>query len=218
MTLPCRWARQRAVAAVGATLVACVLPVTVLGQSPAASDAVAPLPVRLIEGTCDAPGDTLEELADGAAAGPASEAEGVVVYVSITDLPDGADALVAAGSSVLAGGIDHESAVACGPLGPLRDDGTSAAALVARHDTGHFGTVLLRGSDQGTTIEVIVVAPILTAGSPSPDAGGSPAASPGADGGSPAPSAGASVVPPPHSPLPGTSGAPPFSPLPGPEG
>jgi hypothetical protein len=200
-----------------AGLVACALPLTVLGQSPAASDTVAPLPVRLVQGGCDAPGDTIEQLADATAAGPASEAEGVVVYLSITESPDAIDALSASGNSILAGGTDQESAIACGPLGPVREGGTSASALVARHDTSHFGTVLLRGSDQGTTIEVIVVSPILPAASPSPGAGGSPDVSPAAEGDAQR-SAGASVVPPPHSPLPGTSGAPPFSPLPGPEG
>ena len=174
-------------------------------QSPEASGMATPLPVWIAEGTCEGPGQPAVALDDATA--PAVTTEGPsVVYLSVTELRDPVAALLGAERVVLAGGSDAESAVVCGSLQPARGDGSlSVAVLGAIHDTQHVGTVLLRDTDQGAVVEVIVVAP----SSPEPQASSSP--SPSDESTSPDPS----ELSPVRSPRPGTSGAPPFSPLPG---
>jgi hypothetical protein len=172
------------------------------GQSPAPSQEVAPLPVRIVEGTCEEPGDRVVELSDAMALEAVPDA-GSLLYLSLTDIDRSLDELTGEGRALLAGGSDTESAIACGESGTLAEVGaTSIIPLSSLHDSGHSGVALLRESDEGTVVEVVVVSPVA------PQA--SPAASPAA--GSPVPDA--SGLSPVRSAEPGTSGAPPFSPLP----
>jgi len=197
-----RSSRSRCVLIAGAVALWALIAQTGAAQSPAASGMAGPLPVWVAEGTCDEPGEPLITLTDATApaiAGPR------LTYLSLTELPDPLPDVVGQGRVVLAGGSDAASAVVCGALQPLRDDGLSVGVLDATHDTDHLGTILIRDTGQGTVVEVIVLAPSSpdAISSQSPSANGTPA--------SPDPS-GMSPV---RSPLPGTSGAPPFSPLPG---
>ena len=174
-------------------------------QSPEASGMATPLPVWIAEGTCEGPGQPVVALDDATAPTPTTEGPSVV-YLSVTELGDRVADLLGHDRVVLAGGSDAESAVVCGSLRPARGDGAlSVGVLGPIHDTQHVGTFLLRDTDQGAVVEVIVVAPS------SPDAQASTSPSPSDASTSPDPS-GLSPV---RSPLPGTSGAPPFSPLPG---
>jgi hypothetical protein len=179
-------------------------------QSPAASPGAAALPVRVVEGTCDAPGAVVISLADGIPAEPVPEA-GPLVHVSSSSVPEPIEEMAAVERVVLVGGADAESAVACAQPAALQDDGRSVAALTAQHDSGHSGAVLMRAAEDGTLIEVIIVSP----SSPADAAGASPGISPMAPGTSPmSPAPSGAGLSPVRSPLPGTSGAPPFSPLP----
>lgn len=186
----------------------------VRGQSPDASPEVAPLPVRIVEGTCEEPGDRLVELTDAMALEAVPDA-GSLVFLSVSSTDEAIDDLVGEERALLVGGTDAESAVVCGGLGALQEAEEVRVALLSDlHGSGHSGVALMRGTDDGTTLEVVVVSPVAPEASPgaspaSPD--DSPAASPG--GGSPGPSA--SGLSPVRSAEPGTSGAPPFSPLPG---
>jgi hypothetical protein len=170
-------------------------------QSPGASEAPAPLPVRVVEGTCEEPGEVAIELSEATAPEPAQD-DRPTVHVSVSEVPDAIEDLAATERVVLVGGVDAESAVACGQPGPVEDRG-SVGVLFAQHDSGHAGAILMRGRDEGTLIEIVVVSPAAPELSPSasPGAGASPAAS-------------GSGLSPVRSAQPGTSGAPPFSPLP----
>jgi hypothetical protein len=191
----------------GLGLVAIVAMAGAVGaQSPAASPGISPLPVRVVEGTCDAPGATLVELSEAIGTSPRPETQSIV-HVSISEVPDPIEDLAAGDRSILVGGTDVESAVACAELGQPQADGSSVAALTAQHDSGHAGAIIMRRSDGGTLIEVVLVSPASPPAAPSPSAGAESAGPP-----SPGPSdPGISPV---RSPQPGTSGAPPFSPLP----
>ncbi len=189
---------------------------TVRGQSPAPSQQVAPLPVRIVEGTCEEPADRAVELSDAMALEAVPES-GSLLYLSLTDTDQSVDELGGEGRALLAGGSDVESAIACGELGALTEKGqTSVLPLSSLHGSGHSGVALLRGSDEGTVVEVVVVSPVAPEASPglSGSPPGSPAASPAGSpaAGSPVPAA--SGLSPVRSAEPGTSGAPPFSPLP----
>jgi hypothetical protein len=202
-TAPRRRPGRSAVLTSACALTGCLaLTGLVHGQSPEASAGVAPVPVRIADGRCDAPGATAVELSQGSSPGPLRD-DGSVVYLSVTQVDRPIEELTSAERIVLVGGADAEGAVACGALGAIRDDGLSVAALV-NPDSGHFGTVLLRAVDQTTVVEVVVVAPAAP-----------PDASPGPVGSAAAPSPpDAPGIPGNPTPEPGTSGAPPFSPLP----
>jgi len=173
-------------------------------QSPAASPGAAALPVRLVEGTCEGPGEVVIDLAEGLPAEPVPEV-GAVVHVSISTVSEPIEEFAAVERVILVGGVDAASAVACGQPAAPQDDGMSVTALIAQHDSGHSGAILMRRSEDGTLIEVVIVSPSGPDEAPPPSAEMSPVAAPEPS------DAGLSPV---RSPLPGTSGAPPFSPLP----
>jgi hypothetical protein len=163
----------------------------------------ATLPVRLVDGDCQAPGAVVAELADARDAGPTNDSRSTV-HVSITDVPQAIDQLASPEHSLLVGGVDAASAVACGQLRDLEQDGQSVAVLSAQHDTGHVGAVILSSTSGGTRVEAVIVSPMAPDASPSAPAGSPPQAPDPSDAG----------LAPVRSPQPGTSGAPPFSPLP----
>jgi hypothetical protein len=195
-----------AAAALVAVLGSAVAWGTVLGQSPVPSQAVAALPVRIVEGSCEEPGDRVMELSDAMALETVPDADSLL-YLSLTDADQALDQLAVEGRALLAGGSDAASAIACAGLGDLAEVGAaSVMPLSSLHASGHTGVALFRGSDDGTVIEVVVVSPMAPAGSPAASPSGS------ATTGSAAPNA--SGLSPVRSAEPGTSGAPPFSPLP----
>jgi hypothetical protein len=178
-------------------------------QSPGPSGAPAPLPVRLVEGTCDEPGEVVLELMEATAPEPA-QGDRPMVHVSVSEVPDAIEGM-ATERVVLVGGVDAESAVACGQPGPV-EDGASVGVLSAQHDSGHAGAILMSRRGDGTLVEIVVVSPAAPEVSPS----ASPAAdaSPTASGAPASPAASDAGLSPVRSAEPGTSGAPPFSPLP----
>ena len=175
----------------------------------------APLPARIMEGTCEQLGDLVVDLLGVVAGGPV-EGSRATVYASISDIDLPVAEIAAGGRVLIVGGeSDPDSAVACGELtGPAQGPADLAVALAPMHSSAYSGTALFHEADGVTSAYVVVVA------APAEE---SPArsASPG-DIASPAPSdqpsPGSSQAPGDLSPVrsaqPGTSGAPPFSPLP----
>ena len=164
---------------------------------------VAPVPVRIADGSCDAPGSAIVSLDDGSAPGPAGDGDSIV-YVSVSEVGQPIDQLVTPDRILLVGGSDAEGAIACGALGAIRDeDGTSVTPLIG--PSGQFGTALLRAIDDATTVVdvVVVVTPLSGEASPGPAASAAAPSAPSASGVAGNPTR-----------EPGTSGAPPFSPLP----
>jgi hypothetical protein len=201
---------------------------------------VAPLPARVVSGSCAEPGEQRIPLNGPIAGGERDTAtEERPVYASISVVDDALDAVLADGGALVVGGNvgDPEAAVACGDLdGPRQSEVALAIALEPSNESGYTGTAMLHEEDGRVRVTVVVVGPppeMTPGGSPGPSASaeaspaGSPDPAPGSTTPSPAPEeptgSGAvqtavpgaieSPVPPPTV-EPGTSGAPPFSPLP----
>jgi len=179
----------------------------------------AALPARITAGTCDAPQEELVALL-GLVANPEGQDQPErPVFISISELDGGLDALLEQGGVLVVGGdpASVESAVACGVLdGQLQAPGVLAIELGARLDSGYWGTALLQETDGAVAVTIVLTSPAspMDRGEPAasapPDGSAGGSAPPGASGD---PAASASVAPRP-SVVPGTSGAPPFSPLP----
>jgi len=175
----------------------------------------APLPARVVEGTCDQLGDLVIDLLGVVAGGPPDSAR-TTVYASISALDTTLSELTTGSRVLIVGGeSDPDSAVACGALeGPAQGPDDLAVALQPLHSSAYSGTALLHQEAGRSWVYLVVVAAPqgdVPAGSPSPDGSSAPVASAQAD-------PGASVQPGDLSPIrsaePGTSGAPAFSPLP----
>jgi hypothetical protein len=179
---------------------------------------VAPLPARIVSGSCAEPGEERVPLNGPIAGGErAVPSEARPVYASISVVEDALDGVLDGGGALVVGGRvgDPEAAVACGDLdGPRQSDVALAIALEPSNESGYTGTAMLHEADGRVTVTVVVVGPppeMTPGGSPSPSAsaGTDPAPTPSASAG-----ATGSAVPVRPSVEPGTSGAPPFSPLP----
>jgi hypothetical protein len=176
-----------------------------VARSPGPSMAAgpAPLPVRAVSGSCTEPGDGTDRLADAVAL-DVQASEGPTVYVSLTGSSAALDTLLTSGGSVLVGGSDAASAVACADI-PATEASEEVTVLLLGplHGSAHAGAVVLRSGAGGASLEIVLVAEqIDVSGSSMPTA---PASSPVVE---------ASGLSPVRSVTPGTSGAPPFSPLP----
>ena len=175
----------------------------------------APLPARIMRGTCDRIGDVLVELLGVVAGGPLDPVR-ATVYASISEVELALADLATDPRVLIVGGeSDPESAVACGVLtAPMQGPDDLAIALLPLHASTFSGTALLHQEAGPTSVYLVVV---------SAPQGEGPAASPGTgDQASPVASAqpgpndspGPSDLSPVRSAEPGTSGAPVFSPLP----
>jgi hypothetical protein len=171
---------------------------------------MAPLPARILEGTCDALGDVVVDLLVVVAGAPADAAH-PTVYASISDLAMPLAAVATASRVLIVGGeSDPASAVACGALaGAPQGPADLAIVLAPLHSSSYSGTALLHEVDGRTWVYLVVVSDPRSAtpeGSPRLDASPAPSAAPDA-----------SLAPGDLSPIrsaePGSSGAPAFSPL-----
>ena len=87
----------------GLGLVAIVVMAGAVGaQSPGASPGISPLPVRVVEGTCERPGATLIELSEAIGTSPRPETQSSV-HVSISEVPAISGPIVLVGGSEGAG-------------------------------------------------------------------------------------------------------------------
>ena len=182
---------------------------------------VAPLPARIVSGTCAEPGDQRIPLNGPIAGGERDTAtDERPVYASISIVADALDAVVADGGALVVGGKvgDPEAAVACGDLdGPRQSDVALAIALEPSNESGYTGTAMLHEEDGEVRVTVVVVGPppeMTPGGSPAPSAsaGASPAGSPDTSPGSTMPitspgTSGAPTTPSPAPDEPGASGA-----------
>ncbi len=175
----------------------------------------APLPARIVEGTCDQLGDLVVDLLSVVAGGPPDSAR-PTVYASISALDTTLSELTTGSRVLIVGGeSDPDSAVACGALeGPAQGPDDLAVALQPLHSSAYSGTALLHQGAGGSWVYLVVVAAPQVdgpAGSPSPNGSSAPIASAQA---SPDTSMQPGDLSPTRSVEPGTSGAPAFSPLP----
>lgn len=158
------------------------LPGTVVAVStPVAVTDLPARPVSLISGSCNAPGELIQELLE--ATYPIGERQGsgagVVAETSFTRVPILLNDLLAGPAAILvAESADApDVAIACADLGGIQDEiGGFVIGLTPRNDSGYAGIVYLSGDDAAglTNVSVFLAPTGVVAPPPVEDAAATP--------------------------------------------